>query len=301
MPGVLVVVGVEPRYLERDLTGYFTLPDWFWNQRSRHIHIRLVLRFANLTENYEEWLADRDFCVSLVEVLGETPPYLSVSSISSSTQYRYAGDSICFIQYVFPDRFVDLECPVPDRQTFVVPHVFKLADTTEGWVYRAGPSDRVDGGLVIRRHRLVFAQVLAVVAVEMVLAQSRRFRDGKCQLLIMWCLKIPLEELVTFLRASVVDACWQVHELLGQVDSGCDYAATYDLELWISLGRFQYKCAQNAHGTTSEVVFWFLVRPHDVDWGLRGDQTDAAYIFEQCTRATLRQHLFLEDLQVGSW
>ena len=73
MPGVLVVVGVEPRYLERDLTGYFTLPDWFWNQRSRHIHIRLVLRFANLTENYQEWLADRDFCVSLVEVLGETP------------------------------------------------------------------------------------------------------------------------------------------------------------------------------------------------------------------------------------
>ena len=79
MPGVLVVVGVEPRYLERELTEYFDLPDWFWNQRSRHIHIRLVLRFANLTENDQEWLADRDFCVSLVEVLGETLPYLSVS------------------------------------------------------------------------------------------------------------------------------------------------------------------------------------------------------------------------------
>ena len=31
--------------------------------------------------------------------------------------------------------------------------------------------------------------------------------------------------------------------------------------------------------------------------GLRGDQTAAAYIFEQCTRATLRQHLFLQDLR----
>ena len=31
--------------------------------------------------------------------------------------------------------------------------------------------------------------------------------------------------------------------------------------------------------------------------GLRGDQTAAAYIFEQCIRATLRQHLFLVDLR----
>ncbi len=188
-----------------------------------------------------------------------------VASISCSKQYRYAGDSISFIQHVFPERFDDLQCPVLDKQTFVVPHVFKPCDATDSWEYCAGPSDRRDRGLVIRRHRLVFAQVLAVVAVEMVLAQSRRFRHGKCQLLILWCLKIPLEELVALLRANVVDACWQVHELLGEVDPGFDYAGTYDLELWISVGRFQYKYAQNAHGTTSEVVLWFLVRRLDVD------------------------------------
>ena len=86
-------------------------------------------------------------------------------------------------------------------------------------------------------------------------------------------------------------------KVLTGCDPGCDYSATYDLDLWISLGCFQYKCAQNAHGTTSEVVLWFLVRRLDVDLGLRGDQTAAAYIFEQCTRASLRQHLFLEDLR----
>ena len=221
----------------------------------------------------------------------------SVVSISSDTQYRYGGETIDFIQYVFPHRFVDLQCPLPATQTFVVPHVFQLADTTESWVFRAGPSDRADGGLVIRRHRLVFAQVLAVVAMEMVLAQSRGFRDGKCQLLIMWCLKFPLEELVTFLRGFVVDACWRVHHLLGLGEPSTGYVATYDLSLWISLRRFQYKSAQNAHGSTSEVVLWFLVRRLNVDRGLRGDQTHAAYIFEQCSRATLRQHLFLEDLR----
>ena len=78
MPGVLVVAGVQPRFLERELTGYFDLPDWFWNQRSRCIYVRLALRCANRLENDSEWLADRDFCVSLVEVLNETPLYPSV-------------------------------------------------------------------------------------------------------------------------------------------------------------------------------------------------------------------------------
>ena len=78
MPGVLVVAGVQPCHLERALTEDFRLPDWFWNQRSRSVYVRLGLRVAKLSENNEEWLADRDFCVSLVEVLDETPLYPSV-------------------------------------------------------------------------------------------------------------------------------------------------------------------------------------------------------------------------------
>ena len=64
------------------------------------------------------------------------------------------------------------------RQTFVVPHVFNLDYRLESWVCRSRVSDSNDGPAEILRHRLVFAQVLAVVAVEMVLAQSRGFRDG---------------------------------------------------------------------------------------------------------------------------
>ena len=122
-----------------------------------------------------------------------------VASISSSTQFRYAGDTIDFIHYVFPGRVPDLECPLESMQTFVVPHVFKLDDTSESWVFRSRELDSGDGPVEILRHRLLFAQVLAVVAVEMVLADARGFRAGKCQLLIIWCLKTPLELLVAFL------------------------------------------------------------------------------------------------------
>ena len=111
-----------------------------------------------------------------------------VDSISSSTQYRHAGDTIDFIQYVFPGRVPHLECPLEIVKTFVVPHVFKLDDTSQSWVFRSRESDSGDGSAEILRHRLLFAQVLAVVAVVMVLAHARGFRAGKCQLLIMWCL-----------------------------------------------------------------------------------------------------------------
>ena len=224
-----------------------------------------------------------------------------VASISSSTQYRYAGDTIDFIQYVFPGRVPDLECPLESMQTFVVPHVFKLDDTSESWVFRSRELDSGDGPVEILRHRLLFAQVLAVVAVEMVLADARGFRAGKCQLLIMWCLKTPLELLVAFLKESIVEACWSVHQQWGLAEPCNGYCLTYDLSLWISTQRFQYRTGQNAHGSASDVVLWFLVRRFDADWGLRGEQTFAPFVFEQCSRATLRQHLFLEDLRAEEW
>ena len=78
MPGVLVVVGVVSDDLEQALKRDFTLPDWFWDQRMRHMHIRCRLRSSNLCEDDQQWLAHRDFCVSLVELPGETPPHLFV-------------------------------------------------------------------------------------------------------------------------------------------------------------------------------------------------------------------------------
>ncbi len=78
MPGVLVVGGVQPCFLEHLLTEHFDLPTWFWNQRSRCIYVRLAFRCANSSENVSDWLADRDFCVALVEVLGKIPPYHGV-------------------------------------------------------------------------------------------------------------------------------------------------------------------------------------------------------------------------------
>ena len=69
----------------------------------------------------------------------------------------------------------------------------------------------------------------------------------------------------------------------------------------MSTQRFQYKSGQNAHGSTSEVALWFLVRRLDVDWGLGRDQTNAAYVFEHCSRATLRQHLSEEPFRTEGW
>ena len=143
---------------------------------------------------------DSDNAGDWVEALAKQS--LRVASISSSTQYRFAGDTIDFIQCVLPGRFPDLECPLESMQTLVVPHEFKLDDTSESWVCRSRESDAGDGPAEILRHRLLFAQVLAVVAVEMVLAHARGFRAGKCQLLIMWCLKPLLELLRASTRAS---------------------------------------------------------------------------------------------------
>ena len=242
---------------------------------------------------------DSDRSSDWVEALARQS--VRVASISSSTQYRYAGDTIDFIQYVFPGRVPDLECPLESMQTFVVPHVFKLDDTSESWVFRSRESDSGDGSAEILRHRLLFAQVLAVVAVEMVLAHARGFRAGKCQLLIMWCLKTPLELLVAYLKESIVEACWYVHQQWGLAEPCNGYCLSYDLSLWISTRRFQYSTGQNGYGSASDVVLWFLVRRFDSDWGLRGEQTFAPFVFEQCSRATLRQHLFLEDLRAEEW
>ena len=108
-------------------------------------------------------------------------------------------------------------------------------------------------------------------------------------MLVVWCLKTPLTQLMDILGASVVDACRKVHKLWGIREPRDGYADTYDLSTWMMDQRFQAKAGQNAHGSESEIALWFLCRRRKVDWGWRGQQTYSAYLFEQCSRATLRQ------------
>jgi hypothetical protein len=149
----------------------------------------------------------------------------------------------------------------------------------------------------VRRSFTLFSVGLFVIAVEMVLAHSRGCAEGVCQVLVMWCLKTPLHEFLFFLDAMVAHACWHIHNVWGLEQPQQGYELVYSLTAWMQSGRFQFKSGQNAHGSNVEVSLWFLVRRQEADQGLRGEQTYSAYVFEQSTRATLRQHVFLEDLR----
>ena len=107
MPGVLVVGGVQPCFLEHQLTEHFDLPPWFWNQRSRCIYVRLALRCANRSENVSEWLADRDFCVSLFEVLGEIPLYYVVEVKSRPERAQLSVHAAWADSVEMPEKFQD--------------------------------------------------------------------------------------------------------------------------------------------------------------------------------------------------
>ena len=78
-------------------------------------------------------------------------------------------------------------------------------------------------------------------------------------MLVVWCLKTPLTQLLDFLGASVVDACRKVHKLWGIREPRDGYADTYDLSTWMMDQRFQAKAGQNAHGSESEIALWFFV------------------------------------------
>ena len=149
----------------------------------------------------------------------------------------------------------------------------------------------------VRRSRTLFRCVLFVLGIEMVFAHARARPHDKCQILIMWCLKTPLEELLAFLETHIVNACWTVHSEWGIEAPSQGYSLAYELGSWLQEGRVQCKAAQNAHGSNAEVSLWFLVRRNRQDAGYRGEQTFGAYLFEQCTRASLRQHIFCEDLR----
>jgi len=107
MPGVLVVGGVQPCLLEQQLMEHFDLPPWFWNQRSRCIYVRLALRCANRSENVSEWLADRDFCVALVEVLGKIPPYHGVEVKLRPERAQPSVHAVWADSVAMPEKFQD--------------------------------------------------------------------------------------------------------------------------------------------------------------------------------------------------
>ena len=102
---------------------------------------------------------------------------------------------------------------------------------------------------------------------------------------------------MAFLERFIIDTCWIVHNEWGIEAPFRGYPVAYDLGSWLQDGRMRVKAAQNAHGSNAEVSLWFLVRRRRLDAGYRGEQTYNAYLFEQCTRASLRQHVFCEDLR----
>ena len=107
MAGVLVVGGVEPDELKAALYSMFNRSDWFWSQRTRHVHIRMLLRKLKLGENVDKWIADRDFCVSLVEVLGLTPQQLlDVGSACDSILFESGPSFLLVGQGRFPCRYI---------------------------------------------------------------------------------------------------------------------------------------------------------------------------------------------------
>ena len=216
---------------------------------------------------------------------------LSATSVPGAFQYRYGGDTVEMLKTLFPEECRSLSCPPDQPNTLVVPHFF--ADLHEDWQYCQPMAEDSE----VRRSRTLFRCVLFVLCIEMVLAHARHRPPDKCQILIMWCLKTPLEELLAFLEMHIVNVCWFVHREWGIDAPAQGYSLAYELGSWLQEGRLQCKAAQNAHGSNAEVSLWFLVRRRRLDAGYRGEQTFGAFLFEQCTRASLRQHIFCEDLR----
>ena len=233
---------------------------------------------------------NRDNAGDWIDDLAKRCP-LSATSVLGTFQYRYGGDTVEMLKSLFPEECGSLSCPRAQPNTLVVPHLF--ADLHEDWQYCQPMAEDSE----VRRSRTLFRCVLFVLGIEMVLAHSRARPHDKCQILIMWCLKTPLEELLAFLETHIVNACWTVHSEWGIEAPSQGYSLAYELGSWLQEGRVQCKAAQNAHGSNAEVSLWFLVRRRRLDAGYRGEQTQGAYLFEQCTRASLRQHIFCEDLR----
>ena len=222
-----------------------------------------------------------------VENLARQAPDNAVS-VPCSKQYRYGHSTIRFIKEVFPDLFGKLECPEKFQETFVIPYIFADLKECGDWVFDASEE--------VLRSNTVFTSCLAVIAVEMVLAHSRGCSRGSCQILVMWCLTRPLSQLMSFVDAFCVDACREVHRCWQIPEPAEGYVQAYSYSFWTQSDRMQFKAGQNAHSSDADVSLWFLVRRQKGDLGLRGEQTFQAFLFEQMSRAKLRQHVFMEDL-----
>ena len=174
----------------------------------------------------------------------------NADSVPSYFQYRYGADTIKFMQQIFPPFDETLSCPEDFHNTLILPYFFEPIH--HQWDYSESTE--------VSRNSTIFTHVLAIVATEMVLAQARGCRSGHCQVLVMWCLKTPLNQLLEFLDASLADACWKVHELwrIREPRGGC--ANTYNLSAWMRDQRFQAKAGQSAHGSHSEIALWFFVQ-----------------------------------------
>jgi hypothetical protein len=226
--------------------------------------------------------------LSWAETLSKDFPQ-NAESLSSLSQFRYGRDTVNLIKAVFAPELSALECPSTFRRTPVIPWIFDDLAKTDEWEY-AGRGE-------VLRSRRMFARALEVLAIEVVLAESRGVGQERCQVVVMWALHNPLDQLEALVDAGLRDACAKVHETwkIPTPAEGC--GAAYNYESLKHTKRLQFKATSNAHGTNAEVAIWFLVRRKKGDRGLRGLQTTSGVLFEAMTRAKFRQHVFVEDLR----
>ena len=183
---------------------------------------------------------NRHTATDWVEALARRSSMTATSEFRMS-QYRSSGDTIRLMKHIFRDACETLAGPDDYRNTLTIPYFFRSLTGEEEWTYSRNTESL--------RNSTVFAHCLAVVAMEIVLGHARPHRAGRCQILLMWYLRITLIELQTFLEACVTAACRSLHSLWRIEEPEEGYDRAYSLTEWMQAQRFQYKPAQNAHGT----------------------------------------------------
>ena len=163
-----------------------------------------------------------------------------------------------------------------------------------GWPQGHCFGEGADTGGELLRTRTVFETALAVLCMEMVLSAARGQSPGRCSILVMWHLLRPLHNFQAFVEAAAESHCWDICREWGV--QAPFHADAFNAQAWLADGRMCFKAVQDAHGTTADVSFFFLLKRRSSDRGWRGDQAEHPYVLQALSRAVLRQHLFIEDL-----
>ena len=106
------------------------------------------------------------------------------------------------VRAVFPQSLGRLNCAVGTPDTLVVPCVFH--SLSGHWVYGENIAE-------VQRCRSMFSVALCMIAVEMVLALSRKTHRSECWILVMASRYSVLRNLEALVRHHVSDIASMVH------------------------------------------------------------------------------------------